>query len=221
MKIPDIDTLMARAYRHYPRNIPGDAPSYFEAEETCRLQGVLQVCAENMGGERPITPHRRVPIDGEVQEVLYALRMWLPFAEKLQRAFPDRIVWDRAIPWNDPCYRCEVMQAGLVQGSQAPRESGTCILSALAPVYALYVYVSGSREIMKGRAKAEFRYSQLPSKYDDREAKMAALIEETFHFTRMTEDTLLLPVPDVVPYASNLAIGEAKLVDCLFTPHRL
>ena len=33
------------------------------------------------------------------------------------------------------------------------------------------------------------------------------------------EDVVLTPVPDVVPFGSNVGMGEATLMDCLFTSH--
>lgn len=217
MKAPDVDTLMARIYRHYPRGIGGEDRRHFRSEETSRLECVLQVCAANMGKERPIKPYRRVPIDPEVQDVLDALRAWLPFKKALQREFPDRFLWDRTIPWHNPCYICDVARAGYVQGTRAWYEPVVCMLSALAPVYALCVHET---EDVDDCFTSRELYSNLPSQYADREARMAALIEETFHFTRLTEDTLLLSIPDVVPQAENVLMGEARLVDCLFTTAR-
>jgi hypothetical protein len=93
------------------------------------------------------------------------------------------------------------------------------MLSALAPVYVLYVRVAVDVPI-DGYKRTRQLYSSFPAQFEDREGKMAALIEETFHFTRLTEETLLLPVPDVVPRSSNLLMGQARLIDCLFTTHR-
>ncbi|WP_275439039.1 hypothetical protein [Archangium violaceum] len=39
-------------------------------------------------------------------------------------------------------------------------------------------------------------------------------------FTRLPNETLFIPVPDLVPRSANYGPGEAQLIDCLFTPHR-
>lgn len=211
IKPPDIDMLTARIYRHYPRNIIADDPRHWESDESRRLQCVRHVCAENMGGTLPpIESDRRIPIDKEIQENLDALRAWLPFKATLEYAFPESCLEDRSIPWMDPCYRCEISQPGDIVDSWD--DEIVCAVSALAPVYLLAIYVPVPGEWTR------VCYSRFPSRYQERESKLAALIEETFGFSRLTEDTLLLPVPDVVPGIGTVIMGEAVFMDCLFTP---
>jgi hypothetical protein len=33
-------------------------------------------------------------------------------------------------------------------------------------------------------------------------------------------DVLSTPVPDLLPQTANFGLGEARLIDCLFTPYR-
>jgi hypothetical protein len=40
------------------------------------------------------------------------------------------------------------------------------------------------------------------------------------HFTRLSNGFLSTPVPDLVPCSANYRLGEAQLIDCLFTWHR-
>ncbi len=56
--------------------------------------------------------------------------------------------------------------------------------------------------------------------YDCHEAKLSGLIESTLGFTRLPNETLFTPVPDLVPRSANYGLGEAQLIDCLFTWHR-
>lgn len=59
-----------------------------------------------------------------------------------------------------------------------------------------------------------------PPEFQSHEARLAELIESTFGFTRLTNEILFTPVPDLVPRTVNFGLGEAKLIDCLLTEHR-
>jgi hypothetical protein len=64
------------------------------------------------------------------------------------------------------------------------------------------------------------RFPPFPPEFQAQEAKLAGLIESTFGFTRLSNDVLFTPVPDLVPRTANYVLGEAQLIDCLFTWHR-
>jgi hypothetical protein len=89
-----------------------------------------------------------------------------------------------------------------------------CLLSLLAPVYTIYGY----RDI----PEQEFwtRFPPLPERFQDYEQRLAALIEAEFGFTRLDKECSLTPIPDLVPHAGNLLLGEAKLIDCLLDTER-
>ena len=218
-----LDTLLARIYRHYPRGVDGDDPAYLRTEEFRRLQCVLRVCAENVGVTLPSLPASdRVPIDVSVREVLDRLSRWRAFKQALAQDFPDTLIWDQSPPWHEPCYRCDVPQQGYAMGSEG-FDPVVCVLSALAPVYVLFTFVEQTRESSEDEEldpRPPIHYSGFAERYRERETRMAARIEAMFSFHRLTEDTLSVPVPDVMPHGSNLLMGQATLMDCLFTSHR-
>jgi len=212
---PTIDELMARVYRHYPIGIIPDDRRYHTCEETRRLACVHEAAAIACGkGFVPVPDNERVPIDPEVQEVVDALRAWKAFGERCKQAFPDRVVWDQSGPFFDPGYRYTVAKADYVHPSDDFHDPVICTVSVLAPVYAIHTFDQ------KTRPNAERRYADFPDRYHDRIDTLCALAEEMFGFSRLAEDVLLYPVPDVVPFCGNLQLGEATLRDCLLTAYR-
>lgn len=216
MSAPERNALLAIIYRHYPRGIRQDDPDYLAYDESKRLESVLDACVAHTGESqfRHIVPSARLPIDNDVTYVLDALHMWLPFIQALRRELPQCEVWDRTIPCHDPCFRCDVSRPHFRQGDRS-MEPVVCLLSALAPVYALFIY---DLERKREGEPTPLRFSHFPDRFRERESKMASLIETTFQFSRLDEKTLLLPIPDIQPYMANFPIGEAKLIHALFTP---
>ncbi len=122
------------------------------------------------------------------------------------------------VPWHDPCYECRVSLPGFVTGAPL-YDSVVCLLSTLAPVYALHV--SHMEDKGPGLPRDHWmRFPPFPTEFQAHEAKLAGLIESTFGFTRLPNDILFFPVPDLVPRTSHRALGEARLIDLLFTEHR-
>ncbi|PTL81969.1 hypothetical protein DAT35_19325 [Vitiosangium sp. GDMCC 1.1324] len=93
-----------------------------------------------------------------------------------------------------------------------------CLLSKLAPVYALYA--SRMERSTPPELKSWLRFPPFPPEFQSHEARLAGLTESTFGFTRLPNDVLFIPVPDLVPRSANYGPGEAQLIDCLFTCHR-
>lgn len=215
MTRPDTNMLIARIYQYYPRGIDPEDPRHRRSPESKRLWSVFDACAASMGESRPevLAKLKPGPIDDEVKAVVDKLQAWPEFVGRLMREFPDCWLWNTTI-MHDPGYSCRVSQPGFVPGNPQ-YDSVVCLLSALAPIYALYA--SHVDEVKKD---GWIRYSQFPEAFQEREAKLATLIEETFQFSRVPEDALFLPIPDVVPRESNLLMGQAKLIDCLFTSQR-
>ncbi|HEX8819859.1 MAG TPA: hypothetical protein VF794_08055 [Archangium sp.] len=92
-------------------------------------------------------------------------------------------------------------------------------MSQLAPVYALYA--SHMEEKGPGLPRDHWlRFPPLPPEFQAHETRLAALIESTFGFTRLPNDVLFTPVPDLVPQTATFGLGKAQLIDCLFTPYR-
>jgi hypothetical protein len=184
------DALVQLVHRYYPAGLRNDDPRYDASEEGQRLEALIQ---------RHLKPSPA----------------WKGFLEQIRREFPDCSLWDTTIPRHDPCYSVRVSLPGFVVGD--PRyDCVVCLLSQLAPVYALYA--SHSDESKPGGYW--LRFPPFPPEFQSHETRLAALIESTFGFTRVPNDVLFIPVPDLVPRVANYGPGEAQLIDCLLTEHR-
>jgi hypothetical protein len=186
------DALVQLVHRYYPAGLLIDEPQYKESEESQRLTALLHA---NAGGGPT----------------------WKDFIQRLRGEFPDSSIWDLTAPLLDPCYNVRVSLPGFAVG--APQyDCVVCLLSQLAPVYTLYA--SHTEETSPPMRKAWLRFPPLPPEFQSQEAKLARLIESTFGFTRLSNEVLFTPVPDLVPRTANFGLGEAQLIDCLFIPHR-
>ncbi|HEX8822942.1 MAG TPA: hypothetical protein VF794_23645 [Archangium sp.] len=187
------DALVQLVHRFYPSGTRNDVPRYKESEEGQRLTEVV------LANEKPT-------------------QAWKDFIQRLRGEFPDCSPWDTTIPRHDPCYGVRVSQPGFVTGD--PRcEEVVCLLSQIAPVYALYV----SLTVNKGPGlprEGWLRFPPFPPEFQERETRLASLIESTFGFTRLSNEVLFTPVPDLVPRTAHYGPGEAQLIDLLFTWHR-
>jgi len=120
------------------------------------------------------------------------------------------------VPLLDPCYSVRVSLPGF-KGGEPLYNCVVCLLSQLAPVYALYASHTDRNDPGEGHW---LRLPPFPPEFQSHEARLAALIQATFGFTRLPNDVLLTPVPDLVPQTAHFGLGEARLIDCLFTPYR-
>jgi hypothetical protein len=191
---PFANALVQLVHCYYPSGLCFDEPRYKESAESQRLLRLLHANA-------PGSP------------------TWKDFLQRVRGELPDCSLWDTTVPLSDPCYSLRVSQPGFVIGG--PRyDSVVCLLSQIAPVYTLYA----SHMEEKGPGilprDAWMRFPPFPPEYQEREAKLAGLIESTFGFTRLSNDILFIPIPDLVPRTANYGPGEAQLIDCLFTTHR-
>jgi hypothetical protein len=186
------DALVQLVHRYYPAGLLIDEPRYKQSEEVQRLTALLQA---NAAGSPT----------------------WKEFIQRLRGEFPDSSIWDMTVPLMDPCYSVRVSLPGFETG--ASQYNGVvCLLSQLAPVYVLYA--SHTEETSPPVRKAWLRFPPFPPEFQSQEVRLVRLIESTFGFTRLSNEALFTPVPDLVPRTANFGPGEAQLIDCLFTPHR-
>ncbi len=187
------DALVQLVHRYYPAGLLNIDPRYDASEEGQRLTALVNANADPSPA-------------------------WKSFIQRLHEEFPDCSVWDTTIPHHDPCYYCRVSLPGFVTGD--PRyDCIVCLLSQLAPVYALYA--SHMEEKGPGLPRDYWlRFPPFPPEFQAQEAKLAEFIESSFGFTRLSNDVLFTPVPDLVPRTANHGLGKAQLIDCLFTEHR-
>lgn len=134
---------------------------------------------------------------------------------RLSRELPDCWLWDTTVPSHDPCYECRVSLPGFQVGDPL-HDCVVCMLSKLAPVYALYA----SHSDRSAPGGYWMGFPLFPTEFQSLETKLAALIESTFGFTGLPNDVLFTLVPDLVPRTANYGPGQAQLIDCLFTRHR-
>lgn len=194
LNAPTADAPISLVHSYYPPGIDHDDPRYESSVEGQRLTRLI---AANVGGTQ----------------------QWNGFIQGLNPAFPDCFIWDSTVPWHEPCFVCRVSLPGFVSGK--PRyDSLVCLLSQLTPVYALYA--SHLEERGPGLERDHWtRFPPLPLEFQEHEKKLSVLIESALGATRVPNDVLSIPLPDRVPRTGHCQLGEAKLIDCLFTPYRM
>ncbi len=205
----DLDSLMRLVRLYYPPGVEAEDPAYRKTEQNRRLRSLLGGVARDMGDITEYAAgHPPVP-DGvhELGATDRELRAWPRFLDRLRREFGAGKLWNKTIPFHAPCYSCQVY---LPDTPEDCYDAVVCLLSLLAPVYTIH----GCRDIDGGESWV--RFPPLPHEFQALEQRLAALIESEFGFARLNKDVLLTPIPDRVPYASNLMLGEARLIDCLF-----
>jgi hypothetical protein len=186
---PFTDALVRLVHCYYPPGVETYEPRYKESEESRRLSRLM------LAHQQPSPT-------------------WKGFTGKVVEAFPGCHIWDMTVPLLEPCNIIRVSLPGFVEGG-SPYDSVVGLLSRLAPVYALYASHYTNR--LSGGGEAWWRFAPFPPEYQAHEAKLAALIETTLGFTRLSPKALLTPVPDLVPSSGNSILGETVLADCIFT----
>jgi hypothetical protein len=187
-----LDALVNLVHRYYPAGIEEYDPRYQTSEEAQRLKALLET---HVGG----------------------IPAWNAFVQRLREEFVTCSIWDMTVPRHDPGYIVRVSLPGFV--SSAPLQEGVvCLLSKLAPVYALYA--SHLKENGPGLPRDHWiRFPPFPPEFQAHEARLAEFIESTFAFVRLPEEVLLTPVPDLVPWTGKHGLGQARLMDLLFTEY--
>lgn len=188
---PDLSApaLMACVRHYYPVGIPAGDPRYEGSAEIQRLRDLLDSSA--IGPEA-----------------------WQSFVQKVEDAFPGCDVSDTLPRLYRPSYRCEVTLPGVESWPDRTREdSVVCMLSVLAPVYALY-----ARHWKDDRTERESwtRFPPLPPEFQAHEVKLASLIEPTFGFARLPTEVLFTPVPNLQPLRVKPRHRASWLEELLF-----
>jgi hypothetical protein len=151
-----------------------------------------------------------------LEDALKDTRAWEAFVERVRGEFPGCTLWDSTLLFYDPCYRLRVSLPVPLR-EEDRRDEVVCLISLLAPAYVIYA----SHSLDTGPfAEAWTRYPPLPPEFQPYEARLAALIESTFGSTRLPNEVLFTPVPDLAVRAGNVHLGKARLIDLLFTEDR-
>ena len=190
----DASSLVELVHRYYPSNLYSTEPGYHESEQFRRLLAARQEAQQ----------HRSAP--------------WKKLLERLQEALPECKVEDWSVLWSDDnCWRARVTLPGPIEVSSG-REYRTVVLlvSILAPVYVLYT--SLHLRIAEDRfEQPRLFYEEVPETKHVAEV-MDELTRRTLSVERLPNGALFAPVTDI--QCRNTLLGEAKLIDCLFTDDR-
>jgi hypothetical protein len=190
---PSLQALVERVHHYWPANLASsDDTRYVMSEEILR-QGALREAA------------------------LKDSSRWNALLEQLEQALPEGEPWELPYLLHEPCryVRVSVPAPGLTKGAGELRELAGMV-SVLAPVYAIF----GSRQRYEDERMVwnELYFPPLPPEFHPHEATLARLIEAQLGCTRLSNDVLFTPVPDLK--VQHLRLGEAKLIDCLFSASR-
>lgn len=191
--MPSIDELIELVHRYYPASIETYDERYESSPESRRLQALLEPLRRELEEERKDT-------------------QWQRFVKRLGEEFAGCFLWDTTPPLHDPCYSVRVYLPGFVMGDKTA-ESVVALIGVLAPVYVIYASRDDEQD-------GWVEFPPLPADYQEHAAQLAALIESEYGFVRLPNDALFARVPDLAPWGSHLALGEASLIDCLFTHRR-
>lgn len=191
--VPIHDELAQLVRRYYPIGLESYDPRYKTSPELERLQSVLESA--------------RNELEAKTDE-----SKWGRLVRRLREEFDGCIVWDTTLPLDEPCYSCRVYLPWVVIGSSSA-ESVVALISLLAPVYTIYAAREDEHDPW-------IEFPPLPAAFQAHEARLAQTIENEWEIFRLPEDTLFTPLPDLVPPGGGFELGQASLMDCLFTRRR-
>ncbi|MDY7232965.1 hypothetical protein [Hyalangium rubrum] len=187
------EALIQLVHRYYPAGVHRDDPSHSSTEEHQRLEALRQAAVQDVTS-------------------------WEAFLQRIRDELPGCRVWDYPTIRYDPAREARVAQPNSSLATPEVKEVKEVVLlvSILAPVHCLYA--SQHRYTDSRRGESTVFYSPLPSEYQAYEAKVDQLVEAFFSSVRLPNEVLFTPVPDL--QVGNTGLGQAKLIDCLFTDHR-
>lgn len=181
-----VTALIELVHRYYPAGIDVDDSRYNESEEAQRLSTLLEAAQK----------------DSEA---------WERFVRRVEESLPECRVRDKVTLPYAPGRQCEVVLPGASPGEVKEENAVVCILSVLAPVYA--IYATHQRQTALERESWR-RFPPLPPEFGPHEAKLAGLVESHFGFTRLPNEVLFTPVPDL--RVGLFGKRGPRLLECLF-----
>ena len=182
-------------HHYYPTNLHGDAEGYAESAQYQRMLRLREQALKN-------------PSD------------WRRLIARLREVLPECKVQDWTVLFSDDnCWRVRVDLPEVLKlpGGQDEVRTVVVLVSILAPVYALYSSFQRYSGVEKRAWPSETFYEDVPEtrSYAD---KVEGLVRDVLHVHRLPNETLFTPVPDI--QCGNVSLGDAKLIDCLFTDDR-
>jgi len=177
--------------QYYPEGVLVDEPGYKESEQAQRLTQWLSEASQDMSA-------------------------WTEFVQRVREELPGCGFWDATLLFLEPCYRLRVQLPETVHDENRS-DAVVCLLSVLAPVYVVYA----SHRVEAGEdSEAWARFPPLPSVFQPYEARLARLLETAFGATRLPEEVLFFPIPELCPRTGDILPGTARIIDLLFTTSR-
>ncbi|MFP2906354.1 hypothetical protein ACLESD_15075 [Pyxidicoccus sp. 3LFB2] len=183
------ESLLRLVHRYYPAGISEYDSRYDSTEEFKRLDKL-----------------RRAAVDDATA--------WNAFLDRVERELPECSVWDYPNIRYDPAYSVRLTLPGYPVGAPEHKEVVlmVCILAPVHIIYADHSKHSG------GRTEVITYQPPLPAEFQPFAEKLEALGIEAFGTTRLSQDVLSTPVPDL--QVGTTEFGKVTLADCLFGDHR-
>lgn len=186
--------LIELVHQYYPANLCDSDEGYVESEQYQRLIRARQEALDNSGP-------------------------WARLLSKLREEFPGSNVEDWSVLFStDNCWRVRVYLPEVLQLEEGMQEFRAVVIlvSILAPVYVRY---SSFRRRIRQHLweKPTLFYEDVPETQPYAN-KVEALVRAELGVHPLPHETLFTRVPDV--QCHNRMLGEARLIDCLFTDDR-
>ena len=191
---PSTDQLIELVHRYYPANLSNGAPGYTESKEYQRL---LELRREALARQST---------------------RWEAFIQQVREALPDCTVEDWTVLWaEDNCWRARVyLPEPKSAGGENQFQAVVLLVSILAPVYVLYSSFQVRTE-GGGFEQPTLSYEQMPETAHVAEV-LSSLVRNEFGVQPLSNEVLFTSVPDI--QCGNTLLGEARLIDSLFTDDR-
>ncbi len=185
--------LLELVHQYYPAHIREFDEGYSESVQYQRLLRARREALENSGP-------------------------WQRLFSMLTDALPHCRVEDWSVLFsNDNCWRARVYLPEVLplEGGGQEVRAVVLLVSILAPVYVRY---SSFRKLVGRRwVETKLVYEDVPETKPLSD-KIEALVRTELGVQPLPHDTLFTPVPDIE--CGNKALGNAQLIDCLFTYDR-
>jgi hypothetical protein len=179
--------LVDRVHRFYPRNIHTTDPRYASQAEAFELRQLRKAAQEESTA-------------------------WSTLLQRIRQELPDCSLWELPYLLYDPCRCVRVSLANSPVGVPEQR-AAVLLVSILAPVH--HIYASFQRVEGKQVVEQRLWHPPLPREYEPIEARLDLLSQSVMGTSRLPNEALFAPVPDV--QVGNLDLGGAQLIHCLFT----
>ena len=185
--------LLEVVHRYHPTNLYSGEAGYYESAQYQRLEEARD-------------------------EAMKHPALWKRCLARLSEVLPECKVQDWTTLFsNDNCWRVRVYLPEVVKlpGGVEEFRAVVVLVSILAPVYVLYS--SFQRNSEQGASPSTTFYEDVPETKAHAD-KVEAIVREMLNVHRLPNEMLFTLVPDI--QVRNTRLGEAKLIDCLFTDDR-